>query len=494
MASRPINVLYVTSESLPYIRIQSLGDISYSFVMAMREQGVDIRLAMPRYGIISERRHQIHYIKRLTDLPIPIGKESYQSSIKSSSMNSPRTKVQAYITTNEHYFTSRKGVYRDAKTLELYPDNNERFLYFCRSIVEMCSLTEWVPDIVHCVDGETALIPALFKLTYPEKFEKTKFVLSIHTFEEQYISGKSFFEKTSLPKEYKDYFIHQNKFNFLKAGIEFADTIVFSNRSYYEANLANPDISGGLMDLLANKDVQVLPNGIDPWSWDMRKDKQICSKYENDLEEFKYNNKVSLSQKFELDYDPSIPILGLILDVNEYEAIEYFIENAPIIFKDENIMILALARVETRYKNTLNLLAKKYKKSFRVQFSTDLSLFHQLFAGSDFYLSLDNHDPTNMNLAFAARYGAIPIANDFYIDRTLFKPIDEKKGFAILFDKNKVGEFHKAIEKAVKIFNNKETFNTIIESAVAQKFSWDNSAKEFKTIYTKLLKGAKLEK
>jgi len=105
--AKPINVLYVTSESLPYVRVQSLADISYSYVMAMREQGVDIRLFMPRYGITSERRHQIHYINRLTNLEIPMGKSSVISSIKSSSMNSPRTKVQAYITTNDEYFSNK---------------------------------------------------------------------------------------------------------------------------------------------------------------------------------------------------------------------------------------------------------------------------------------------------------------------------------------------------------------------------------------------------
>ncbi len=489
MSSKPINVLYVTSESLPYIRIQSLGDISFSFVMAIREQGIDIRLTMPRYGVISERRNQIHYIKRLTDIEIPIGKESYPASIKSSSMNSPRTKVQAYITTNDNYFSSRKGVYRDFKTLELYPDNNERFLYFCRSVVETCNLLEWVPDVIHCVDGETALLPALFKLIYPEKFEKTKFVLSIYNIEEQYISGKSFFEKTGLSKEHKDIFTHQNKFNFLKAGIINSDIILFSNKKYYEAIMQKPELSGGLSQYLKDKEIQILPIGIDPWSWDPKKDKQIAYKLTDDFEEFKYDNKVALCQKFDYDYDPSVPIFGLVLDVNEYQAIEYFIENAPQILKDEKLMIFALARVETRYKNTLNLLSKKYKKSFKVLFTNDLQNFHQLFAGSDFYLSLDNHDPTHLNLMYAAKYGAIPVANDFYIDPSIIKPYDGKKGFAILFNRNKVSEFYNAINKAIKIFEDKDTLNDLIQTASSQKYSWEPSAKEFKLLYTKLMKG-----
>jgi starch synthase len=491
MSSKSISVLYVTSESLPYIRIQSLGDISFSYVMAMREQGMDIRLSMPRYGVISERKHQIHYIKRLIDVPIPIGKEEYPASIKSSSMNSPRTKVQAYITTNEKYFSSQKGVYRDAKTLELFPNNDERFLYFSRSVLETCTLLEWIPDIVHCVDGETALVPAFFKLIDPEKFAKTKFVLTIHNFEEQNTSGKSFFEKTGLPKQYKDIFYHKNQFNSLKAGIHFADVVILTNEVYAKAVSENPDLSNGLFEFLEGKEVHIIKNGLDNYGLDPKKDKIIASKFVDDFEEFKYNNKVSLFQKFETDFDPSLPVFGMILDVNEYEAIDHFIENAPELLKHEKILFFVLARVEARYKNTLKLFAKKYKKCFKVIFTNELSDKHQLFAGSDFYLTLDSHDPTNYNAICAAKYGTIPIVNDYFVDQNILKPYDEKtgKGFTILFHREKLKEFQATIVKAIKIFEDKDTLITLGERGNAQNFSWENSAKEHKLIYTKLQKG-----
>lgn len=491
MSSKLINTLYVTSESLPYIKIQSLGDISFSFVMAMREQSIDIRLTMPRYGVVSERKHQIHYIKRLTDIPIPIGKEAYPASIKSSSMNSPRTKVQAYITTNEKYFSSRKGVYRDGRSMELFPDNEERFLYFCRSVVETCNLLEWVPDIVHCVDGETALAPAFFKLLYPEKFAKTKFVLTIHNIEEQSISGKSFYEKTGLPKQYKEIFFHQNKFNALKAGIHFADSIVFTNPVYAKAVLESSELSNGLNEFLKEKEIKIFNNGIDTFGWDPRRDKNISFKLADDFEEFKYSNKVSLFQKFGADFDPSIPVFGLILDMNEYEAIDYFVEYAPELLRKENFYIFLLARIEARFKNTLKLLAKKYKKTLKVIFTNELSYQHQLFAGSDFYLSFDNHDPTNMNLMFASKYGTLPVANNFYLDTNVIKPFDEKnnKGFALTFQRDNTKELYNTVNKAIKIFEDKDTFNTLIERAKSQNFSWDHSAKEYKALYTKLVKG-----
>jgi starch synthase len=481
----------VTSESLPYIRIQSLGDISFSYVMAMREQGIDIRLSMPRYGVISERKHQIHYIKRLIDVPIPFGKETYPASIKSSSMNSPRTKVQAYITTNEKFFSSHKGVYRDAKTLELFPDNDERYLYFSRSVVETCGLLEWIPNIVHCVDGEMALIPAFFKLIYPEKFEKTKFVLTIHNFEEQNISSKTFFDKTGIPKQYKEYFFHKNQFNALKAGIHFADVIVLTNEVYAKALQEDSSLSNDLFEFLKGKEVHIIKNGLDTFGMDPKKNKVIASKLVDDFEEYKYNNKVSLSQKFETDFEPQLPIFGMNLDVNEYEAFDYFVDNAPELLKQENFQIYALARVEARYKNTLKLLAKKYKKSFKVLFSNEPAYRQQLFAGSDFYLSLDSHDPTNYNAMCAAKFGTIPLVNNYFVDPNILKPYDEKtdKGFTFLFRREKLKELYSTIDLALKIFDDKDTLITLGERANSQNFSWDKSAVEYKLIYTKLLKG-----
>ncbi|HAW07937.1 MAG TPA: hypothetical protein DCW42_02025 [Bacteroidetes bacterium] len=491
MNSKPINVLYVTPESLPYVRIHSLGDISYSFVMAMRDEGVDIRLMMPRYGTISERMHQIHFINRLTNIKIPMGKELIPASIKSSSMNTPRTKVQAYITNNEKYFSSHKGIYRDAKTLELYPDNPERYMYFDKSVVETCNLIEWVPDIVHIVDGESSLVPAFFKLLYPEKFQKTKFVLTIHNFEEQVEAGKLIYDNLGIPKKFKNDFYHKNKFNFLKAGIIYSDAITTSNHLYKQAILDNPELSNGLAEFIGNKEFLSIPIGIEPWTWDPKRDKLIAYKMEYDFEDFKYNNKIDLCNKFGIDFDPTIPVFGLILDVNEYEAIDYFTENAAEIFKNENLIVLTIARVEQKYRNTFNLLQKKYKRNFRVLYTNDLSYFHQLFAGSDFYLSFDNHEPTSLNVMYAANYGAIPIVNDYFIDRKIFKPYDPKKndGFAMIFKKEDKPQLYDYIREALKIFDDKDSLNEIIENARSQKFSWNEGAKEYKSLYTRLIKG-----
>ena len=491
MNSKPINVLYVTPESLPYIRIHSLGDISYSYVMAMREEGVDIRLMMPRYGTISERMHQIHFINRLTNIPIQFGKEQIPASIKSSSMNTPRTKVQAYITNNEKFFSSHKGIYRDAKTLELYPDNPERYLYFDRTVVETCNLIEWVPDIVHVVDGETALVPAIFKLLYPDKFQKTKFVLTIHNFEEQIEANKLLFDRLGVSKRLKNDFMHKYKFNFLKAGIMYADAITTSNNLYKEAVLANPSISNGLVEYIDGKEFLSIPIGIEPWSWDPQRDKQIAYRMEYDFEDFKYNNKIDLCNKFGIEFDPTIPVFGLILDVNEYEAIDYFVENAADLFKNENLMILTLARVELKYRNIFNLLQKKYKRNFRILYTNDLSYYHQLFAGSDFYLSFDIHDPTNLNLMYATNYGAIPIVNDYFIDKNIFKPYtpENNKGFAMIYNKNNPKELQNYIMEAIKIFDDKETLNNVIDIARSQKFLWNEGAKAYKSLYTRLIKG-----
>ena len=271
----------------------------------------------------------------------------------------------------------------------------------------------------------------------------------------------------------------------------YADAITTSNNLYKEAVLANPSISNGLVEYIDGKEFLSIPIGIEPWSWDPQRDKQIAYRMEYDFEDFKYNNKIDLCNKFGIEFDPTIPVFGLILDVNEYEAIDYFVENAAELFKNENLMILTLARVELKYRNIFNLLQKKYKRNFRILYTNDLSYYHQLFAGSDFYLSFDLHDPTNLNLMYATNYGAIPIVHDYFVDKSVFKPYstENNKGFAMIFNKNNPKELQNYILEAIKIFDDKETLNKVIDIARSQKFSWNEGAKAYKSLYTRLIKG-----
>jgi len=178
--AKPVNVLFVTSELSPYAKESGVGDIAYSLPLALREEGYDVRVIIPKYGCISERKNKVHEISRLRDIEIFFDGKMELTTIKSSSLANNKTKVQVYIVTNRHFFDDRKGIYHDPITWLPYEDNCERFMFYAQSIAETCTLLGWIPDIIHCNDWQTAFLPGLLREMYPGKFKKTKIVFTIH--------------------------------------------------------------------------------------------------------------------------------------------------------------------------------------------------------------------------------------------------------------------------------------------------------------------------
>ncbi|MDC1068927.1 glycogen/starch synthase, partial [Candidatus Kapabacteria bacterium] len=213
--AKPSSILFVTSEVFPFVKVSPIADVSASLPLALKEKGLDVRVMMPKYGHVSERKNRIHDINRLRDMPVPINGTDIFATIKSSSISNSRSKVQTYITTNDEYFNSHKGVYSDLKTGEEFKNNAERFIYFARSVVETCVLLEWYPEIIHCNNWHAALVPALAKILYPKKFNKTKFILTVHDFSDQGGFAWSNFERMGIDEDkFGENFKHKNKFNF----------------------------------------------------------------------------------------------------------------------------------------------------------------------------------------------------------------------------------------------------------------------------------------
>ena len=166
--AKPLSILFVTSEIYPFIKTSEFADLCYAHSLGVREVGHDIRAMMPKYGYISERKNRIHEINRLRDIPIPVGEEAHLATVKSSSINNPRVKVQSYITTNSNYLDVNKGIEHDNTTGALFADNDERFIFYNRTVLETCLLLGWFPDIIHCVGWQTALIPAYIRTRYEQ--------------------------------------------------------------------------------------------------------------------------------------------------------------------------------------------------------------------------------------------------------------------------------------------------------------------------------------
>jgi starch synthase len=246
-------ILFVTHEMEPYTKITPLGKLAHDVPKTLQNKGMEIRVFMPRYGKINERRHRLHEVIRLSGINIPVGEEDNPMIIKVASL--PTAKIQIYFLDNEDFF-KRKAYFRDEKE-KFYPDNDERFIFFNRGVMEIILKLGWIPDIIHCNGWMTSLVPFYAKTLYKDEpaFNKAKFTYQVYEpqFEETF--GEGFLKKaqlnghTSMAEETLN---NPGCNDLYKTGISFADGIV----------KGSPDIEKGVNSIITASGKPIL--NLDP--------------------------------------------------------------------------------------------------------------------------------------------------------------------------------------------------------------------------------------
>lgn len=233
---KPIGILFVASEADPFIKSGALGDLAGSLPKIVKALGHDIRVMLPGYGSISNRRFQLHNLLRMKDIEVPIASSFEHADIKSSYLCGNNHKVLVYFLSNDRYF-ERDGLYFHPETKKYFADNDERFIFFCRGVLETLKRLHWQPNIIHCNDWQSGLIPAYLKTIYKNDpyFKNIKTVFTAYNVSPHASFPKSSLEKSGLPFDHsRDNGTSHNadRLNFLKMGLTFSDVITtFGNRA-----------------------------------------------------------------------------------------------------------------------------------------------------------------------------------------------------------------------------------------------------------------------
>ena len=226
-----LRILYVASEINPFLETSKVADFVGKLPQAMQEKGLEIRILVPRFGVINERRNRLHEVVRLSGMNISIGDEEKPLIIKVASI--PNAKLQVYFIDNEDYF-KRKTVFHD-KENNFYEDNDERAIFFCKGVLETVKKLGWVPDVIHCNDWMTGLVPLYLKTSYKNDpiFKDTKVVYSIYDNSFEHKFDCNIVEKAKMidvednmlePLESADYE------GFIKLGAKYADAVIVNGQ------------------------------------------------------------------------------------------------------------------------------------------------------------------------------------------------------------------------------------------------------------------------
>ena len=222
-----IRILYVASEIDPFLQTSEVAKLVRKLPQAMQERGMEIRILVPRFGIINERKNRLHEVVRLSGINISVGDEEKPLTIKVASI--PNAKLQVYFIDNEDYF-HRKSVFHD-KENRFYADNDERAIFFCKGVIETVRKLGWAPDIVHCNDWITSFIPLYLKTTYKNDplFKNTKTVFSLYDNAFSFKFDKDLMNKVKMI-DIEDSMLGNLKTGdyegFIKLGMEFSDAVI----------------------------------------------------------------------------------------------------------------------------------------------------------------------------------------------------------------------------------------------------------------------------
>ncbi len=230
-----LKILYAASEINPFLQTSEVADFLRKIPQGMQEKGMEIRILVPRFGLINERKNRLHEVVRLSGINISVGDEEKPLVIKVASI--PNAKLQVYFIDNEDYF-HRKSVFFDTNN-QFHEDNHERAIFFCKGVLETVKKLGWAPDIVHCNDWMTSLIPMYLRTTYKKDpiFKNSKSVFSVYNTHFDFKFGDDLFEKAKMydiddkalaPLRSADYA------GFLNIGIQYADVVVRRNEAYNE--------------------------------------------------------------------------------------------------------------------------------------------------------------------------------------------------------------------------------------------------------------------
>lgn len=485
--AKGFNVLFVTSEVFPYSKTGGLADVSNSLPQALNSLGNDVRIISPKYGQLDERRLQIHEIKRLKELKLTVNGKDTRFSIKSSFIHGKNTKAQMYLMESNDYFKN-KGIYQNSKTKRDFPNNDERYLFFCKAVIEILEILQWKPDVIHCNDWQTGLIPAFIKTIYKDNpyICDIKTLFTIHNLAYQGNFPKSTFAKTGMPDSVltEKGGLHYGQFSYLKTGLNYADKINTVSKKYSEEIRSNKEFGCGLEDVLNSrkKDLHGILNGIDYSIWNPTVDKLIPYRYTYQEVPLKYENKRELLEKYKIEFNEDIPLIGVIsrlVDQKGFDLIEKIIAK----LLKEKVHLIILGTGEEKYHKFLKAAEKKYKGKIAIHIGFDETLAHHIEAASDMFLMPSKYEPCGLNQMYSLRYGTVPVVrNTGGLADTI---IDYRKpnGNGFLFDKYDADELLKTILKAVELFKDKNKWNKLVRQGMSMDFSWKVSAQKYMKLY-----------
>lgn len=477
------NILFVASEAVPFIKTGGLADVAGSLPKYFDKEQYDVRVMLPKYLCIPEKwRSQMKYV---THFYMDLAWRSQYVGV----LEMEYASVHYYFIDNEFYFAG-------PKPYGYIHEDIEKFAFFSKAALSAMPLLNFKPDIVHCHDWQTGLVPVYMKERFHdgEFFRDMKSVMTIHNLKFQGVWDlQKVKDITGLPP----YFFTSDKLeaygdaNYLKGGVVYADAVTTVSDSYAE-EIKTPfygEKLDGLMRARANCLTGIV-NGIDYDEFNPETDKRIVANYnQKTFRKEKSKNKKALQQELGLNVDDKKFMIGIVsrlTDQKGFDLIAYMMDQICA----EDVQLVILGTGESQYENMFRHFAWKYpdRVSANIYYSEDMS--HKIYAACDAFLMPSLFEPCGLSQLMSLRYGTVPIVRETGGLKDTVEPYNEYEstGTGFSFANYNAHEMMNTINYAKHVFyNKKREWNKIVDRGMLKDFSWTSSAKKYQKLYDGLL-------
>ena len=485
MPQEPLKICLVSSELTPLAKTGGLADVASALSAFLDRKGHDIRVLIPFYSSIDILELNVTQVEYLQNLPIKLGPHHLHYSIDTARL--PGTDLDIYLLRCPELY-NRPGIYTSGS------DEHLRFILLSRAAIEMCQHMGFAPDIFHCNDWHTSLVPLYLKTRYSwdRLFKNTHSVMTIHNIGYQGVFGANILGDLGLQHETGK--LHQEDLgngmiNFLKTGILYADILTTVSPSYAREILGT-EYGMGLQDLLQERRRSLVGilNGVDFNEWNPAEDPLIPHAYDSRRIAGKKKNKLALMKELGLDCSDDMPLIGMVTRLTGQKGLDLVEQVIPQMMMQRRFALVVLGSGESHYEQFFSWLQHRYRDRVCFYRGFNNKLAHQIEAGSDMFLMPSRFEPCGLNQMYSLRYGTVPI-----VRRTgglgdsvqQFDP-ESGNGTGVVFNDYNTTALGWAINFALDVYTEKASWRKLVRNGMAMDFSWEKQGQLYIDLFSRL--------
>jgi len=481
----PRSICFAASEITPLAKTGGLADVAGALGRYLHERGHDVRLFMPYYATINLGGN-VSAVPDAQGVSLQMGARSVEFSLFMTTL--PGSSVPLYLVQCPEFYSRGTLYTNDA-------DEPLRFFLFQLAVIESCQRLRFKPDVVHCNDWHTALLPQLLRTRYAwdALFAQTRTLLTIHNIGYQGIfpaASAMDLGLDTMPGLLDAEELARGNINWLRQGILLADAVSTVSPTY-AVEITTAQGGHGLDDSLRRRATPAIGilNGVDYDEWNPETDRLLPVRYTADRLEGKQQLKAVLQERFGLKRDPSTPLAGIVSRLTAQKGFDLLFDALPGILDSRPLQLAILGAGERRYVSFFADLEQRYpgRVAFHAGYSEELA--HLIEAGSDMFIMPSLYEPCGLNQMYSLKYGTVPIVRKTggLADSVQMWDSRTGRGTGIVFNDFDAPAMRWALGTALDLYADTDTWSRIVRNGMARDFSWKAQGLEYERLYEQLV-------